>query len=354
MGCLKHDHPHDDSQRRVARLQGYDVISDFSRGSGACRGVRLVRYRGKWAVTGKDAAGKQWRTSLRTSDREIAQRRFKDFRVETPGDTVGDAVESYLQEKRKSGARSCASMSTAWRALAPYFSHLRPDQITRDVCRDYADRRRRAGVSDGTIIKDLGVLKAAIRWAGKAQGATFEFPHAPPPRERYITRDEHQRLVDACDLPHIRLFVILAWATAGRHSAILELEWSQIDFHREQIRLAKGSGRRKGRATVPMTQQAKEALQAACEVRTCESVVEYGGHAIKSVKKAFEAACVKAGLADVTPHVLRHSAAVAMVEDGVRLEVVGQFLGHTDPKVTYRVYARFSPTHLKRAIRALE
>lgn len=318
--------------------------------------MRLVRYRGKWAVTGKDATGKQWRTSLRTSDREIAQRRFKDFRVETPGDTVGDAVESYLQEKRAAKARSYGSMVTAWRALAPYFHHLRPDQISREICRDYAGRRRKNGVGAGTIIKDLGVLKAALGFTkGKTYGgAVFEFPHAPPPRERYITREEHQRLVDACALPHVRLFVILAWASAGRHSAILELEWSQIDFPREQIRLSKGSGRRKGRATVPMTQQAKVALQAAYEARTCESVIEYGGHAIRSVKKAFEGACVKAGLADVTPHILRHSAAVALAESGVPMVEIATILGHTNPATTFKNYVKYSPSHLKKAMRALE
>lgn len=316
--------------------------------------MRLVRYRGKWAVTGKDGAGKQWRTSLRTSDREVAQRRFKDFRVETPGDTVGDAVESYLREKEKAGAKSYRSMGTAWRALQRHFGHLRPSQISRDLCREYTAQRHHQGVSDGTIIKDLGVLKAALRWAGKAEGATFEFPPAPNPRERYITRDEHNRLVDACDLPHTRLFVILAWATAGRHSAILELEWSQIDFQREQIRLAKGSGRRKGRATVPMTQQAKVALQAAYEARTCENVIEYGGHAIRSVSTAFEKAAEKAGLEDVSPHVLRHSAAVAMAEAGIPLVEIAQYLGHTNPAVTYRVYSRFSPGHLRKAMKALE
>lgn len=74
---------------------------------------------------------------------------------------------------------------------------------------------------------------------------------------------------------------------------------------------------------------------------------------MKSVARAFKAACAKAGLDDVSPHVLRHSAAVRMVEQGVSIAEVGQYLGHTDLKVTYRVYGRFSPGHLKRAADAL-
>lgn len=265
-------------------------------------------------------------------------------------------MAAYLAEKEKAGARSYQSMLTAWRALRAYFGHLRPDQINRALCREHMERRHAGGVSHGTVIKELGVLKAALGFTkGKTYGgATFEFPHAPPPRERYITRQEHQRLVDACDLPHIRLFVILAWATAGRHSAILELEWSQVDFPREQIRLSKASGRRKGRATVPMTQQAKVALQAAYESRTCDYVIEWGSQPIKSVSTAFEKAAREAGLEDVSPHVLRHSAAVRMVEDGVPIEMVARFLGHSDPRITWRVYGHFSPDYLKKAMKALE
>ena len=52
-----------------------------------------------------------------------------------------------------------------------------------------------------------------------------------------------------------------------------------------------------------------------------------------------------------TPRVLRHTAAVHMAEDGVSMAEIGQFLGHTSEMVTFRVYARFSPTHLRRVAR---
>jgi integrase len=72
------------------------------------------------------------------------------------------------------------------------------------------------------------------------------------------------------------------------------------------------------------------------------------------VKRAFARAATLAGLVDVTPHVLRHSAAVHMVEAGISFPEVAQFLGHTNPAVTFRVYGRYSPTHLRKAAAALE
>lgn len=94
--------------------------------------MRLKLYRGKWAITGY-TNGKVWRRSLHTSDRAVAERRFRDARYETPGDSVADAVKLYLEEKQKAGARSYQSMLTAWRALERTFGHLRPDQIDRDL-----------------------------------------------------------------------------------------------------------------------------------------------------------------------------------------------------------------------------
>jgi integrase len=43
-----------------------------------------------------------------------------------------------------------------------------------------------------------------------------------------------------------------------------------------------------------------------------------------------------------------------MAEQGIPMDEIAQYLGHTDPRITYRVYARFSPEHLKKAANALE
>jgi integrase len=314
--------------------------------------MRLQLYRGKWAATGR-TNGKQWRRSLGTADRAVAERRFRDLKVEVPGDIVAAYVASYLAEKREKALPSIKAMEYAWKALEPTFGVLRPDQITRQNCQAYAKRRRKAGVRDGTVIKELGFLKAALNWARKGSQAVFEMPGAPPPRDRHITLEEFNRLLDGCLLPHMRLFCLLGWYTAGRASAILDLTWDRVDFQRGQIRLSKGEGRRKGRATVPIADRLRTALLEAQEARTTDFVVEWAGQQVRSVARGFRSACVKAKLDDVSPHVLRHSAAVRMVENGISLAEVGQYLGHTDLKVTYRVYGRFTPGHLRKAAEAL-
>lgn len=55
-----------------------------------------------------------------------------------------------------------------------------------------------------------------------------------------------------------------------------------------------------------------------------------------------------------TPHMFRHSAAVWMAEDRTPMEEIAAYLGHSDTRITSRVYARFSPDYLRRAAKALD
>lgn len=315
---------------------------------------RLKLYRGYWCAVRRHE-GKTRRASLHTQDRDEAERRLKDHFTAVPkGDLISHIVPAYIADKKEQGARSTKAMEASWKALQSTFGHLRSDQVTRPQCRLYARTRKSGGVSDGTVIKDLGVLKAALRWAKMGSQAEFEMPPTPDPRDRYITREEMEALAKATESAHTELFIRLAWATAGRHTAILELTWDRVDFIRGQIRLSKSEGRRKGRATVAMTDSIRTALEAAFKARTTAYVIEWGGEPIKSIANAFRKACKRAKMDGVSPHILRHSAAVKMVSEGVDLYKVGQILGHTDPRVTYRTYARFRPEHMADAKAALE
>ena len=54
-----------------------------------------------------------------------------------------------------------------------------------------------------------------------------------------------------------------------------------------------------------------------------------------------------------TPHMLRHSAAVWMAEARTPMEEIAAYLGHKNPLITARVYARFHPDYLRRGAKAL-
>jgi integrase len=311
-------------------------------------GIRLTRYRNHWYATWREN-GQTIRRSLRSQDRHEAERALDDYKraLGRPSDHVGSIYQAYLADKPTERAR------WAWKRLERHFSALRPDQIDRAASRRYVTARRKDGVSDGTIWTEMTMLRAALRWQDRNTPAVVELPSKPPPADKYLTRAEYDRLLSLADTPHIRLFIILALSTAGRMTAILELTWDRIDFERELIRLGDGTKRRKGRATVPMTPRAKEALLAAFEARTCNHVIEYGGESVKKVRKALGRVTEKAGVPWCTPHTFRHSAAVWLAESGAAMPEIAAILGHSDSRITEAIYAKFSPTFLRKAISAL-
>jgi site-specific recombinase XerD len=111
---------------------------------------------------------------------------------------------------------------------------------------------------------------------------------------------------------------------------------------------------RKGRANAPINQSLLASLQTAKEAALSDHVVEYSGQRVLSIRKHFEAAVTRAGLAEVTQQKIRHSAAVAMVSSGVPIANVAQFLGHSNTAITCSTYGRFAPEHLADDAKALE
>lgn len=315
--------------------------------------MRLKLYRGSWyAVETRD--GKTIRRALRTKDRAVAEQQLADLNRQPVGQFVCDIYQAYLEDLAARGKRADRG-ETAWKALKETFGSLRPDQITKDMCRSYTHRRRRDGRADGTIGKELDCLRAALRWHDRHTKADFEMPPRPPARDRRLTREEYRRLRFAAKKSglHIYVFVVLGLTTAARRQALLDLTWDRVDFQRGTIKLADGT-QGKGRATVPMTRHAQRTLCLARKLAVTPFVIEYAGRPVGSVKKGFASACKRANLKGVSPHVLRHTAAVWMAEAEIPMSEIAQFLGHKDDRITQRVYARYSPSYLRRAASALE
>ncbi len=238
-----------------------------------------------------------------------------------------------------------------WKNARSHFETLLPEHITRAVCNAYI--KNRAGAASETLRKEIGLVRTAIRWKCPQAAAVFAMPAASPPRENCLSREQYKKLLESCTRHYLKLFVMLAIATAGRKTAILELTWDRVDFDRRLISLGKGDKRAKGRATVPMTDSLRTALLAAREIALTGHVIEFGAKPVGKIDKGFRQAAKRAGL-DITPHDLRRSAAIWMAEQRVPMSEIAAYLGHSDSRITERIYAKFSPEYLREASKALE
>jgi integrase len=325
---------------------------------------KLTSHRGKWVVEFKDPnTGKRRRISTGATEYHLAERILPNIIKAAEGYTkhsVADLYKLCQQDKKAQGKRAHETMGHYWKALAPHFGNKAPEDITVQHCRDYAVFRAKQGRKQSTFVSELKYLRLALRWAVKHkyldEAPFIEVPSDPPPRDRHLTKAEFSKLVAAANSPHIRLAIILLLTTAARVEAILQLTWDRVDFDRRKIILKDplASMMQKGRAVVPINDLLYAELKSAQINRSCDHVIEWRGESLTSIKRGFKRAVERANLNDVSPHVLRHTAAVWMIEAGVPMDEVSQFLGHESINITRKVYARFSPEYLASAAAALD
>lgn len=319
--------------------------------------------------------GQHQRVSTGTADRRAAERFLAQLIAglgtpEPPAKpTIAEILDGYLAD-RKPEVRSYETLEVCAKALKRHLGDLQPDHLTKERARFYARRRavegyevgppnarRRKPVLPGTVIRELVMLRIALRWATKAkwiaEAPYIPVPPQPPPRDRWLTREEADRLLAGAQAMHVRVFLTLALHTAARAGALLELTWDRVDFAAGLIDLGAAPGG-KGRAVVPINRVLRPALEQARAAATCPYVVEFGGGRVLSVKTGTRAAARRAGLADVTPHILRHTAATWMAMAGVPMRKIATYLGHSNERTTELVYAKYGPDYLREAAKALE
>lgn len=286
--------------------------------------------------------------STRTKDRREAEVFLRQFVaglqnpvMEAP--TVAALLTQY-QTERGPSVRSQESMKYSIQALTRRLGDLLPDHLLPPVIIQYVEDR---GVAPGTIVRELGVLRAALSWAHKHQRIRaplhIETPVvAPEPVQRWLRHAEADRLIQACHQPHIRLFVVLALMTGARTSAMLELTWDRVDLEVGQIDYGEGHGNKR-RAVVPINKMMRAHLEAAREFAAnpdAGPVIEFRGERVTSIYHGFKLACLRADLGeDVTPHVLRHTAASWMAQDRRPWSDIAIMLGDSEATVK-RVYAK--------------
>lgn len=320
----------------------------------------LKLYRGVWCLYWREK-GQPKRRSTGCTDKGEALKVKEAVEKEDAKAVVNTHTFNVLWDAYHAtltGRPSWKTMNAESVAIKPFFGGLYPLQITEEKCNEYISKRRKQGRKDGTILTELNRVSATLGHAVKKglidRKPPMAFPPRPDPKDRYLTKPEFRALLDGAKLPHSKLFLILAISTGARMSAVLQLTWDRIDFERRLIYLRRPGQVGKGRATVPMNANAEAALLAARRATNCDYVVSWGGQPVLSIKKAVKLAAKRAKLAAVSAHVLRHSAAVWMAEDGVSMDEIAQYLGHADVRITFRIYARFSPDYLRKAATSLD
>ena len=252
------------------------------------------------------------------------------------------------------------------KALLPFWGDKRVRDIREGTCRAFVKFREKQGAGPQTAGRNLSVLKASIKHDYDAGRLTEMVPCWRPPvpesKDRWLTRGEAAKLIlaarrDPRSRWHLTLFILLALYTAGRKEAILSLRWPQVDLTRRLIDLNPEGRERtsKGRPMLPIPSRLLTFLRYARRRGSdLGPVLHYNGRPIGDIKKGFATACKDAGLDDVTPHTLRHTAASWMTQRGVPFPIIARYLGHADSRITEQKYCHHASDYLAAAVDALD
>lgn len=175
----------------------------------------------------------------------------------------------------------------------------------------------------------LTAIKSFCRWSAEH----YDIPNAAakirmltenPPRQRVITEEEYQAVLDVCEDGEADIIKLLA-NTGLRSSELLSLELSNISPDLKFLRIV-GKGRKA--RTIPLN-------------KTCRKILSNPINFSKN-RNSLYALCKKLSLLAkipvAGPHSYRHFFATRLIQQGVSLTKVSKILGHADTRTTERIY----------------
>jgi integrase len=229
--------------------------------------------------------------------------------------------------------------------------------------REWRDRLRDRFLAPSSVRQYLEIMSGALRaaveeydWLAENPMAKVRRPPASPDRVRFLSDEERQRLLAACQSsknPYLYTLVLCAIVTGMRKNELKRLVWDQLDLQQGVIRL---STTKNGTArAIPVCGQALEQLRYLYSQRRLGSpwvFANVAGTAPLDFGTAWESARQRAKLMDFRFHDLRHTAASYLAMSGATMLELASILGHKTLAMTKR-YVHLSEPHTARVVQRM-
>ena len=284
-------------------------------------------------------------------------------------ETVKDVADAWLEhverlvEIGELRPRTCESYRTAVNLhLLPTLGSKRIRSITPEDLVEWHRAQRASGAAAWSIRARCMGLRGVFGFADR-HGIIVsnpadkllprERPGAGEPRQRVLSREEMEALLEHAGDAHA--LVATGLFTGLRAMEILGLQWGDIDFKGGEIR-ARYQLSRQGKRVPLKTKAAKRDIvlmdslggllrrQRLAERFSADSdfvfqsTVPQVPMTYRAFLIAFHDARDAAGLADLTPHALRHTFASILIAQGRDVQFVSRQLGHTKVSTTWDTY----------------
>jgi integrase/recombinase XerD len=227
------------------------------------------------------------------------------------------------------------------------------------------NQRRPGGLSEMMINHHVYALKLFFNWLQELRTieenpmSALHFEKPTSKAHEVLTREEVTNLYEACATLKERAILHVYYGCGLRRDEGVKLNVSDLQFRNKMLYVREGKGG-KSRA-VPMTEKISEELKAYCYQERKSKPNElaflinqrgtrlHGNDANKLLRAIIQKSDVFHLAAKVSLHSLRHSIATHLLESGLSVEYVRDFLGHAYLESTQR-YTHLSAEALAKAL----
>lgn len=287
--------------------------------------------------------------------------------------TITDFTD-YMRYERGRSERTIESYRRDLEAFQAYFHSLEADltfeTVDTDIVRDWMEDMMDCGNTATSVCRRLSALKSFYRFAlshglvSCDPAYAVNGPKKRRPLPQFVREDEMERLLDQVEWGddynsvRTRTIIIAFYETGMRLSELIGLDDADVSIDNRELRvMGKGSKQR----VIPFGDELAEAISRYKERRNAETP-ERATHALftdnrgqrmsaiqvrTAVKRSLSLVCK---LKKRSPHVLRHSYATALLDNGADIESVRKLLGHERLSTT-EIYTHTSFRQLRDAYR---
>jgi integrase/recombinase XerD len=220
------------------------------------------------------------------------------------------------------------------------------------------NKMKPGGLSESHIGHHIYALKTFFKWLEETGQITanpispLNFPSPKQKERETLTPQEIKTLYETCENYRERALLSLYYGCGLRRTEGVRLDVKDLHFRNGLLYVREGKGAK--RRVVPMSKQVQTDLQAYAQRERKAKPGETafltgrtgartkGGHLNKILKSLL----AKAGInKEISLHSLRHSIATHLLEAGLSVEDVRDFLGHSHLEST-QIYTRVSKQQL--------
>ena len=277
----------------------------------------------------------------------------------------------YLRYERNRSELTVISYEKSLRDFEAYFKNrdgqLSWESVDSDIIRDWMESLMDQGDMATTVNRCLSAVRSFFRFAlarglvQKDPSHVVKGPKKQKPLPSFVRENEMDRLIDMQEMwgsgykdIRARTLIIVLYSTGIRLAEVVGLNTADVDFTTHQLKV---TGKRDKQRIIPFGEELENTLREYIALRdetvggTTEAL--FTSEKGERIKRWQVEKLVRECLSQVTtqkkrsPHVLRHSFATAMLNNGAGLESVRKLLGH-ESVATTEIYTHTTFEQLKK------